>query len=323
MKELLITMGMKVGMTQEDVLDLIARFGEQNAYTEIKNREPKTNTVAKLAINGLIAMADEANPIADGDYYKDGLLYCGKCNTPKQARIVINGIERHPGKMCACMEAVVEANEERIRRQAFLDRVKRNREMGFPDSEMRHMTFERDDGANPKLMEIARNYVQNFDAIRECRKNGLLFFGTVGTGKTFASTCIANALVDEGRTCLVTNFSRVVNTLESTHDKQDYIDGLNDFDLLVIDDLASERNTEYMDEHVFSVIDGRVRSGKPMIVTTNLSGAELKNASNIRKARIYSRLMEVCLPYEVKGNDRRRESFRTEEFAELKRMLGA
>ena len=90
---------------------------------------------------------------------------------------------------------------------------------------------------------------------------------------------------------------------------------------MVIDDLASERNTEYMDETVFNVIDARERNGKPLIITTNLTSRELKDASNIRKARVYSRLFDLCFPYEVKGTDRRRISLK-EDYDELSTLLG-
>ena len=103
--------------------------------------------------------------------------------------------------------------------------------------------------------------------------------------------------------------------------KQEYIDGLNQFDLLVIDDLASERDTEYMGEIVQNIIDSRYRSNLPLIITTNLTSDELKHPSTIRKERIYSRLFEMCVPVEVKGSDRRKEKL-INNYREFKEMLG-
>ena len=138
-------------------------------------------------------------------------------------------------------------------------------------------------------------------------------YGTVGTGKTFAAACIANALIDKGYPCLVTNFTRLINTLSGMYDgKQDYIDGLNRFALLVIDDLATEADTEYRNEIVYNVIDSRYRAGLPMIITTNLTGEEMKKPADVRKQRICSRLFERCIPVEVKGADRRREQLRND-----------
>lgn len=273
-------------------------------------------------LDGIERNAEKAIPRSEEDYIVDGLLYCHKCNTPKQTRFTdFMGKVRTPYCLCKCAQEKRDA-EERERQQAeFADMIKNLRRMGFPDSEMSQWRFERDDGANAKLSSVARKYVEHFSEMKEKGK-GLLLFGTVGTGKTFAAACIANALIDKGYPCLVTNFARLTNTISGMYDgKQEYIDGLDRFDLLVIDDLASERDTEYMGEIVQNIIDARYRSGKPLIITTNLTGDELKNPADMRKQRIYSRLFEMCLPFEVKGADRRQKKLK-KDFDELSDMLG-
>lgn len=193
--------------------------------------------------------------------------------------------------------------------------------MGFPDSEMEKWSFDKDDLSNEKISTIARKYVDNFDEMKS-RGKGLLFYGSVGTGKTFMSACIANALIEKGHPCLVTNFARLCNTISGMFDgKQQYIDGLDKFHLLVIDDLASERDTEYMGEIVQNIIDARYRSGLPLIITTNLTADELKHPAEMRKKRIYSRLFEMCVPIEVKGKDRRKEKIKS-DYKDLEELLG-
>ncbi len=120
----------------------------------------------------------------------------------------------------------------------------------------------------------------------------------------------------------MTNFARLVNTICGTVEgKQDYIDGLNRFSLLVIDDLAAERDTEYMNEIVYNIIDSRYRSGLPHIVTTNLTAVELSKPSQMSKQRTYSRLLEMCVPIEVSGKDRRKQKLR-DNMVDMKNMLG-
>lgn len=253
------------------------------------------------------------------DYIKDGLLYCHKCNTPKQARISIFGEIRTPMCLCDCeREQLKIANEKRAKQEA-MDRVKRLRAVGFPDADMKEWTFEKDDNANEKISTIARKYVECFKEMK-ARGKGILFYGSVGTGKTFISACIANELIDQGHPCLVTNFARLINTLSGKYEGN-FLDKLNQFDLIVIDDLASERDTEYMGEIVQNIIDARYRSGKPLIVTTNLTSDELRNPTDIRKQRIYSRLFEMCVPVEVKGNDRRKQKLK-DEYSEMQEVLG-
>lgn len=272
-------------------------------------------------ISGIAANAEKANPAQADDYMKDGLLICGKCHTPKQCRIEWFGKESIVPCLCKCGVEKRDAEEEERKRHERMMDIRRMRDLGFADAEMQNWTFERDDGTNEILSQAARKYVEKFDEMKK-RGQGLLLFGEVGTGKTFISACIANALIDKGYPCLVTNFARLVNTLSGMYEgKQNYIDNLNNFDLLVIDDLASERDTEYMGEIVQNIIDSRYRAGLPLIITTNLTSEELKKPLEIRKKRIYSRLFEMCFPIEVKGKDRRKQKLR-EEFGEIGEMLG-
>ena len=230
------------------------------------------------------------------------------------------GIERKPMCLCKCMAEQKEAEEKERKRLEFLDEIRKLRRLGFPDKEMSEWRFENDDHSNERITGICQRYVKNFPEMRKNGK-GLLLFGSVGTGKTFMSACIANALIDQGLPCLVTNFARLCNTISGLYDKQPYIDGLNKFSLLVIDDLASERDTEYMGEIVQEIIDARYRSGLPLIITTNLTSEELKHPAEMRKQRIYSRLFEMCIPVEVKGKDRRKEKLKI-EFESYEDLLG-
>ncbi len=258
-------------------------------------------------INSIEEKAADSVRAEQGDYIIDGLLYCGKCNTPKQTRVEVFGKVRTPYCLCKCEVEKRQKEDEERERIAFEKRIQNMRRVGFPDDEMQNWTFDKDDRANERITGVALKYVENFKIMRESGK-GLLLYGTVGTGKTFTAACIANALIDKGYPCLVTNFARLINTISGMYDgKQEYIDGLNRFSLLVIDDLASEADTEYRNEIIFNVIDSRYRAGLPLIITTNLTGEEMKNPADVRKQRIYSRLFETCLPLEVKGNDRRRE----------------
>ena len=164
-------------------------------------------------------------------------------------------------------------------------------------------------------------YVENFAQMRADGK-GLLLFGDVGVGKTFLAACIVNALISQGIPCLMTNFARLTNTLGGMFEgKQEYIDNLNGFPLVVIDDLGAERDTEYVGEIVHNIIDSRCREGLPLIVTTNLTGEELANPRDMRKRRIYSRLLEMCIPVKFEGEDRRQMGLK-ENFGRYADVLG-
>lgn len=265
--------------------------------------------------------AAQKNQAKDGDFIKDGLLHCGVCRAPKQCRVELFGKTRTPFCICECRKKELAEEEAKRKHDEKMINIRHMRRMGFPDAEMSRWTFEMDDHSNERISNMARKYVDNFAEFKK-RGKGLLLYGTVGTGKTFTAACIANALIDQGHPCLVTNFARLVNTISGMYaGKQEYIDGLNDFDLLIIDDLASERDTEYMGEIVQNIIDSRYRAGLPLIITTNLTSEELKNPAEIRKQRIYSRLFEMCVPVEVSGKDRRKHKLKA-DYNEMNDLLG-
>ena len=88
--------------------------------------------------------------------------------------------------------------------------------------------------------------------------------------------------------------------------RNEVLDRLNRYRLLILDDFGMERGTEYALEQVYNVIDSRTRSGKPLIVTTNLSLDELKNPSDTAHARIYDRVLELCVPICFTGESLRK-----------------
>ena len=257
----------------------------------------------------------------EGDYEKAGLLYCGKCNTPKQTEVKVGDRTLKPYCMCKCEAEQYEQEEKNRRILTALHTRELYRKDGFTDKHLQQFTFDMDDGENPKPVSIAKRYVEHFNRMRQDGK-GLMFYGTTGTGKTFIAACIVNALLDKGVKCQMTNFPRLINTLSGMYEgKQEFIDGLNSYSLLVIDDLAIERDTEYAAEIVQNIVDSRYTAGKPMIITTNLTYNDFLNPRDIRKQRLYSRLKEMCLPIEVKGKDRREQKL-TENFSEFSDLLG-
>lgn len=259
----------------------------------------------------------------ENDYLDgEGLLMCGHCHTRKQVAVTMFwGETRTPYCLCKCAEEKLKEEEERLKKEEFARKIKDMRKMGFPDKDVANCRFEKNDSPDEVYSRAALSYVERFANMLEGGK-GVIFYGAVGTGKTFISACIANALIDKGYPCMVTNFARLVNTISGMYEgKQKYIDGLNDFDLLVIDDLAAERDTEYMNETVQNIIDSRYRLGKPLIVTTNLTEYELKNPTDIKKQRTYNRLLEMCILIEVNGPDRRRKKHINDQL-KYKALLG-
>lgn len=275
-------------------------------------------------IDGIANSAAANIKVNEGDYTgEDGLLYCGKCHTPKQTEIDAdgNGSIRRVMCLCQCETDKVRKEEDAQKQAEFERRVKAMRSVGFPEKQMWSWTFANDDMQNSRITTAMRNYVNHFPEFLETGK-GLLLYGPTGTGKTYAACEVANALIGKGVPVLVTNFVRLVNTLQGLSDRrQAYIDSLSKFALLVIDDLGVERKSEFMQEQVYNIVDSRYIAGLPMIVTTNLGINEIKQPSDIGNKRIYDRILERCFPVEVNGGDRRRNTIRR-EYDSMKNLLG-
>ena len=256
-----------------------------------------------------------------GDYTgEDGLLYCGKCRTPKQFCMEAPPLEGrllpHP---CRCEQERLdrEAAEQEARRhcQAVAD-LKRK---GFTDPAMKDWTFANDNGKCPQ-MKHARFYVEHWDTMQE-ENIGYLLWGGVGTGKSYFAGCIANALMEQEVTVRMTNFALILNDLTASFEgRNDYIARLCRAPLLILDDFGMERGTGYGLEQVYNVIDSRYRNRKPLIVTTNLSLQDLQYPQDTAHARIYDRLLEMCAPIRFSGENFRRATAQ-DKLARLKNLM--
>ena len=254
-----------------------------------------------------LATAQEAEP---GDYTGgDGLLYCGKCRQPKEAYFAegktLFGRDRHP-KECDCKRADREKREAADREQKHREEVERLKRKGFTDPAMREWTFENDNGKCPQ-MDKAHFYVAHWEDMK-AENIGYLLWGKVGAGKSYFAGCIANALMEKEISVCMTNFALILNDLAASYkDRNEYIDRLCRFPLLILDDFGMERGTEYALEQIYNIIDSRYRSRKPLIVTTNLTLTELKKPQDIAHARIYDRLLELCTPIACTGPSMRKD----------------
>ncbi|MGN8678217.1 ATP-binding protein [Oscillospiraceae bacterium HCP3S3_F4] len=253
------------------------------------------------AVDGILA---PKQPL-DDEYRNeaDGLIYCAKCHTPRQHRVQLNDRVLLPMVRCRCQQEAYEKEEAERKHQEFLMQVSRLKANGLQDKSLRDYTFANDKGYNPEIRK-AHDYVAHWEEMKE-KSLGLLLWGDVGTGKSFFAGCIANALLEKGIPVLMTNFSRILNTLTGMYsdDRNRFIDSLNKYSLLIIDDLGIERGTEFSLEQVFNVIDSRYRSKKPMIVTTNLTLNELKHPVDLAHARIYDRILERCVPLKINNQN--------------------
>ena len=243
------------------------------------------------------------------DYVKDGLIYCGKCHTPKQCRVKSLLMDSLVYCMCQCEQEKYEKERSYLKNhenELLVDRLRKN---GIFDKEMHSWNFENDNGSNPALIKKAKLYVNNWEEMKS-KNIGLCLFGNVGTGKTYTAACIANALIDRGIRVIMTDFSRIINDMQSfdTGNKNAYIDDICNSSLLILDDLGAERQSDFALQIVEQVIDKRYKAKKPLILTTNISLEKIKNPDDTKYCRIYSRILGMTVPIQVDGQDNRKNT---------------
>lgn len=269
------------------------------------------------------AVMDEISasvPSADKEYIgEDGYLHCSICHAKTETRVVVEALGINKVVRCICNCKAKEIADEEMRKRQ--EEYQRKRRICFAETNMASWTFENDDRANARISDAMERYANGFRYFMSDGK-GLLLHGPVGTGKTYYAACIANRLIENGYDVKMTNFARLTNQIQGTYQgKQELIDSLNDYQLLIIDDLGAERSSEYMMEMVYNIIDSRYRSGLPFIVTTNLLMDEIKKPQDVNYARIYDRILQRCFPVEVTGNSRRRQDVKDTYF-DIKEKLG-
>lgn len=275
----------------------------------------------RVSFESLLPMARiEPDP---GDYFgDDGLLYCGKCHTRKETRIDIMGRERVVSCLCVCRIAEKGEQERTRRLRANADKVAELRRRGLYDAGYAEMTFDRDDRRDNGVSKIAKNYVERF-ALFHADRIGLMLYGEIGCGKTFLAACIANALIDKGKYVLMSSVYTLAAELGRNFGERrsDVLGEVADCDLLVLDDFGVERSTDYALEQAYEIINERYKAKKPLVVTTNLSPAQMQQEPSQSKRRIYDRVMEMCQTVRVQG-DGRRADIANEKKRRARQLLG-
>lgn len=255
------------------------------------------------------------NPAQDGDYQQDGLLYCGKCKTARECVVKVPGSDKPWTVRCMCKCQSESWKQERAQTQQKA--VEENRKQALPYEKYRDMTFSKSD----VKLNFAERYVAKWDEMFKSNI-GLYLHGNTGGGKTYIAAAIANALVDMGEWVYMHNMAAMSNMLRDTFNggHGELMHKVTMARMFIIDDFGTECTTDYALQNTYELIEARTESGRPLIVTSNLSPGVLTGATDIRLQRLYSRLTALH-PIAVNGADRRKVATK-ERYKELNDMLG-
>jgi DNA replication protein DnaC len=159
----------------------------------------------------------------------------------------------------------------------------------------------------PEQVQKVRRYARSIDEELDAGR-GLWIVGDVGTGKTSLAMLVSKSALDAGRSVAIYSLPRLLNllreSLESPGGLLDLLDRLAAVDLLHIDDLGAENQTDWVLEQLYSIVNARYESERAIVTTSNLMPEELGERLG---ARTVSRLEEICgEPIPLFGEDRRR-----------------
>lgn len=150
-----------------------------------------------------------------------------------------------------------------------------------------------------KALQICRDYANGFDEVLQ-QGRCMIMSGGTGSGKTHLSTAIANQVIRDGRSAMFTSVREIVGAVRGTWRKgsdkseEDVIAAFGRVDLLIIDEVGVQFDTDAERLVIFDVINRRYQDVKPTIVISNLP-MDAENAPSIRSTlgdRVIDRLRE-------------------------------
>lgn len=180
----------------------------------------------------------------------------------------------------------------------------RRRHAGLP-SELRDISFSELDRAGSRATAIDAASQWAGGAVK-----GVALTGPIGVGKTRIAAAAVWAMCDRRPVRWMSApllFARLGSGFGSPQ-RNEALAVLTGKSALILDDLDKTRPTEYAAEHVFLAVDGRIDNGLPLLVTTNLSLAEIaaRFVPPFGEA-LASRLAGYCKVVRLSGRDRRME----------------
>lgn len=245
--------------------------GNENALAELKQRLRELSEKRAALLRGNGFPADYLSPVYE----------CGQC---QDTGYIAN-------QKCSCFRA---AEINLIYEQSHIKSL-------LMTENFRSLSYDYYAGEDlekfTKAVQICQNFVKCFN--KDYRN--LFFYGTVGTGKSFLSCCIAKELIDRGNLVIYFSASQLFDILsKSTFDRDspEAASGISndvcDCDLLIIDDLGTELTNSFVSSQLFSCLNNRHLRKKATIITTNLSLGELRDRYS---DRIFSRITsnyDIC-----------------------------
>lgn len=212
---------------------------------------------------------------------------------PKYSCTLCNDSGRVDGKVCNCVKSIAQKIEfGKLCNSMPLE------SSTFDSFELRYYTGE----ARDVMKSVYDRCVLFADRFGDGTA-GLVFFGKTGVGKTHLSLAIANEVLKKGYGVIYGSSQNLLEKVEREHfgkAEGNTLEMLRECDLLIIDDLGAEFQTQFTISAIYNILNSRIMQNKPTVISTNCSPAEMEKAYG---ERIVSRIIGNLEPLKFEGSD--------------------
>ena len=155
------------------------------------------------------------------------------------------------------------------------------------------------------ILNACRIFVDSFPDV-----NNLLFSGSPGVGKTFMSACIAREIAGKGFSVCYDSVVSAFDVFDryqfkGDEEAEERVNLMLGCDLLILDDLGTEVSKPSSISALYTLVNSRINSKKPMIISTNLTPQDF---SKRYSDAIVSRLNGCFIEYLFVGDDIRQKN---------------
>jgi DNA replication protein DnaC len=236
---------------------------------------------------------------------------CKRCGKPAEPKFIALLGWRQQEHCDACQKIISDELDKKAKEDARKNKTAALMGQSGLDKELlMKMAFDSyDPQYRGKAFEIAKHYAESF-SVETAR--GLLFYGRAGSGKTHLACSVARYLIEQK--LIGVKFVRIVDLLcdirktfdenESyrTENESELIRKYTRVPLLILDDLGSEKTTDWVRQILYQIIDERWLEQMPIIITSNLTLDDLEGRL---EERITSRIAGMCQRVEMRDHDYR------------------
>ncbi len=255
--------------------------------------------LAKLKKNNLALQEERRQLLASAGLPEDYLqphYQCPKCEDTGYI----------DGRMCSCLK-------ELLRKEAYR-RLNDSTPLSLCTFDSFSLSYYPDTSDSPdrpspraqigKIFSYCRRYAANFSP----DSPSLLMQGGTGLGKTHLSLSIANEAIERGFGVIYGSTQNLASSLEKERFRRDSDDETNQMllscDLLILDDLGTEFSTSFIDAAIYNIVNTRLMSKRPTIISTNLSLREMETRYT---ERFVSRIIGSYIRLFFYGSDVRQQ----------------